>query len=130
MTVSIAMLAFALRSGLRMRSARRRVASAAVVDRRRLRRTHLRLAKTSVAMLLTGAVGGPLAMFFVLDRTPFETLHALLGALAAALFVAAGITGRRLESGIGREHDLHGALALTSFAAALAAALAGLVLLP
>jgi hypothetical protein len=98
MLASIALAALALRSGLRMRAARR-------AGRRReagaLRR-HLSLAKPALVALLVGFAGGPASMAWLRGRAPFETAHAWLGTLAIALFVTAGLLGRRLERGRGR----------------------------
>jgi len=126
MVASVVLAGLALRAGLVLRRARlgpgRRAAAA--------RARHLRLAKTTVAVVLVGFVGGPLSMFFLRGRTPFVTVHALLGTLAAALFVAAGVLGHRMEEGRSRAVDVHGLLGVAAFLAATAAAIAGLVLLP
>jgi len=90
----------------------------------------LRLAKPAVVVVLVGFVGGPLSMFFLRDRTPFTTLHALLGTLEASLFVAAAVLGHRIEEGTSRAADAHGMLGVAAFLAAAGAAIAGFVLLP
>ena len=69
-------------------------------------------------------------MFFLRDQAPFTTLHALLGTLAAALFVAAAMLGHRIEEGASRAVAAHGMLGIAAFLAAAGAAIAGLVLLP
>lgn len=126
MIAAIAAAAAAARSGLRMRHARRLGAPRGRDDRRR----HLRVAKLAVAMLMAGAIGGPLSMVWLRDRAPFETAHAWVGLLAIALYGAAAILGRRLERGRGRPVDAHALLALLALLASGVAAIAGFVLLP
>lgn len=90
----------------------------------------MRLAKPAVALVLVGFAAGPLSAALLRDWTPFASFHGLAGGVAALLFVAAAIQGRRLERGRGdarQAHALSGALALLL---ALTAAVAGFVLLP
>jgi hypothetical protein len=126
MGFALALAALALRAGLRLRGARRRGARRPPGEYRR----HLRLAKPAVLALALGYLGGPASMWWLRGREPFGTAHALAGSVALALFVAAAVLGRRLERGRTRRRDLHGALALLACAAAAAAAVTGLVLLP
>lgn len=132
MLLSIALAVSALRLGLRLRRARlgRAGAVAAGETRGALRRRHVARAKLALAMLAAGAVAGPLAMWLLLDRPPFRTVHALFGGLTLAFFAATFVTGHRLEEGKSREYDTHGALALASILAAAATAVAGFVLAP
>jgi hypothetical protein len=123
---SIALAALALRSGLRLRRARRGGARRTGADVRR----HLSLAKPAIVLLLAGFAAGPASMAWLRGREPFGTAHGWIGALAIALFVAAAALGRRLERGRGRPLDAHAALAALAVLAAAAAALTGFVLLP
>ena len=126
MVASVVLAGLALRAGLRLRRARRNKSSGVA----RARARHLRVAKPAVAAVLAGFVAGPLSMFFLRGRTPFATLHALLGSLAAGLFLAAAVLGHRIEEGSSRAVDVHGMLGLFAFLAAAGAAIAGFVLLP
>jgi hypothetical protein len=126
MLASIALAALALRSGLALRSARRR----GVRRRPEELRRHLALAKPAIAFVAIGFLGGPLSMAFLRGREPFATAHGWIGMTALALFVAAFVLGRRLEQGRGRPLDAHAALATLAVLAAAAAALTGFVLLP
>lgn len=130
MTLAIVLVLLALRSGLRLRRARRTGGTPPSTTRRALRERHLRLAKSAVAVALAGAVGGPLSMALLLDRTPFETLHGWVGLLTAALLLGTAVLGHRIEAGESREYDLHGALAIATSLAAATSAVAGFVLLP
>jgi hypothetical protein len=126
MVASIALAGLALRAGLVLRRAR--LGGAARTPARL--RAHLRLAKPAVLLVGIGAVAGPISAAVLRDWSPFATFHAWAGLLAAALFAAAALLGRRLERGLGRPvtaHALCGALAL--LVAALAA-VAGFALLP
>jgi hypothetical protein len=125
MVASIALAAFALRAGLALRRARVVRARPAPTARAR----HLRFAKPAVVVVTIGFLAGPLSMWWLRDRAPFDTLHALLGTLAAGLFVATGLLGRRLERGGSRAVEAHGRLGLLALLAAAAAAFAGFVLL-
>lgn len=132
MLLSIALAFTAFRLGLKLRRARRGRGDATPGGDSRgvLRRRHLRRAKLALAMLAVGAVGGPLAMWLLLDRPPFRTVHALFGGLTLAFFAATFVTGHRLEEGKSQEYDAHGAVALASILAAAATAVAGFVLAP
>ena len=57
-------------------------------------------------------------------------LEALAGTLAALLFAATAVLGRRLEQGQSRPHEAHAFLAALAALAAGAAAITGFVLLP
>jgi hypothetical protein len=130
MFVSLALAFTAFRAGLALRRARQGRAAPGAPPRGVLLRRHLGRSKPAVVMLAIGFGAGPLATWALLDRAPFRTVHALLGGLALGLFVAAAVTGRRLEHGLGRDYDTHGAIALAALLAAAAAAVAGFVLLP
>lgn len=126
MTIAIAVAALAARSGLRMRRARR---LAAPRERSALGR-HLRIAKLAVAMVMIGALGGPLSMALLRGRAPFETAHAWIGVTAFALFAGAAFLGRRLERGRARPLDAHALLGVLALLASGVAAVTGFVLLP
>jgi hypothetical protein len=126
MAVSLAMCGLALRAGLALRRSRqggvRRTSS--------MRGAHLRLAKPAVAMLLIGFVGGPVSAALLRDWEPFHSFHAWLGVLAASLFAAAAVLGRRIERGRSRAFDRHALLGVVALLFGAVAAVAGFVLLP
>jgi len=127
----LGLLAAALRSGAKLRGARLRRSALP----RDARRRHLRVAKPAVLLACVGFVGGPLSAYFLRGWTPFSTLHALLGALAALLLVMTGIRGLALEgAAVGEESARlragHARLALAAVAVSALAAFAGFVLLP
>ncbi len=126
MLVSVALCALALRAGLALRRSRR--------GRSRrtpgMRHSHLRLAKPAVVLVLCGFVAGPVSAAWLRDWTPFGTLHAWLGLLAAGLFAGAATIGRRIETGRSRAFDVHALLGGVAVLAAAVAAVAGFVLLP
>ncbi len=83
-----------------------------------------------MALVAVALVGGPLSSIFLRDWTPFERLHGWVGLLAAGLFVATGLLGRRLETGRSRNLDGHALIALAAVAAGALALGTGFVLLP
>ncbi len=125
MVASLTLAALALQRGLVLRASRHR----------RRRRTpldvaaHVRLARPAVLVLAIGFVGGPLSMWWLRDRSPFGTLHAMFGSLAILGFIATAWLGRRLERGEG-DAVVHGIVATLAILLAGAAAVAGFVLLP
>lgn len=123
-SLGLAALAFQVGFGMRrarLRSQRREPAT---------RRSHLRVAKPAVVLLVLGFALGPLSMWKLRARDPFESVHGWLGVLAASLFVATGCLGRRLERGRSRRLDTHALLGALALLAAALAAVAGFVLLP
>ena len=126
MIASLGVVALALRAGLRLRRARFGRKPRAPD----LRRSHLRLAKPAVALICVGFLAGPISAVWLRGWTPFSTFHAWLGVLAAALFLAVAILGRRLERHRGRPVDAHAFLAALAVLVAAIAVVAGLVLLP
>lgn len=126
MAVSLALAVLALRAGLALRRARRRLGA----RRPGARRTHLRLAKPAIALLLVGLLAGPPSAVALRGWDPFETLHSWLGLLVAGLFAAAFVLGRRLERGRSRAFDAHALLGTLAVLAAALTAIAGFVLLP
>lgn len=126
MVVALACAFAALRAGLALRRAKRTGAP----GRRALLVQHLRVAKPAVALLLVGFALGPASMIWLRGSEPFSTLHAGLGSLAAALFIAAAAIGHRMEEGKGGSADAHAIAGIAALLAAAAAAVAGFVLLP
>jgi len=126
MAASIAFAARALRSGLALRRARHGRGGRRPGDVRR----HLARAKPAVLLVAVGFAGGPMSMAWLRGRAPFESAHGRIGAVAAALFLATALLGRRLERGRGRPLDAHAFLALSALLAAGLAAATGIVLLP
>lgn len=126
MVASLALALLALRAGLVLRRARRRRAP----KNPRVRRAHLRLAKPAIGLLLVGLLAGPPSAVVLRDWDPFRTLHGWLGLVAAALFTAAAILGRRLEKAQSQNPDPHALLALLAVLTAAITAIAGFVLLP
>jgi hypothetical protein len=83
--------------------------------------------------LRAGFLAGPLSALLLRDWTPFGTLHAWLGLLAASLFGTAGWLGWRMQQGrLGRDRGahLHGLLGTLGVLVGALAAAAGMVLLP
>jgi hypothetical protein len=132
MTVALALAAAALRAGLALRRAKRGapVATGSTGGRRALLLRHLRYAKPAVLLLVVGFALGPISMVWLRDRAPFATLHAALGGIAGALFVAAAWLGHRIEEGRGGSADTHALLGVVALLFGGAAAVAGFVLLP
>ena len=136
MVVALALVALALRAGLRIRKARHaRVAGArprpGSPSGSELLRAHLRIAKPAVVVVLIGFAAGPASSFWLRGWEPFGKLHSWLGLAAAALFVATALLGRRLEQRrSGARPDLHGLLGLLGVLVAALTAMAGMVLLP
>ncbi len=126
MAVAISVAVVVLRAGVAVRRARKR-GRGRIPD---LRRAHLRLARPAVAVIALGFLFGPLSMWLFRGRTPFDTLHSVLGSIALALFLATAWQGRRLERGEREVAGLHGRLGLVALIAAGAAMVAGFVLLP
>jgi hypothetical protein len=126
MTAAIACAARAARSGLAMRGARRLGTRRDPGDRAR----HLRIAKLAVAGIAIGWIGGPLSMYALRGRAPFETAHAWLATGALVLFVATAVLGRGLELGRHRRLEAHALVAMAALLAAGLAAITGFVLLP
>lgn len=126
MIASLCLCLFAFRIGLSLRRAHR----ARRPPPRGARALHLRIAKTAVTLVLVGAVLGPLSVALLRDWTPMSSFHSLLGGIASVLFAGAAIQGRRLERGDGEARNTHALLGGAAVSIALAAAIAGFVLLP
>jgi hypothetical protein len=131
MLIAIALAGLALRAGIGLRRARLARLPRAADARAR----HARLGKVAVTLILLGFLGGPLSMWLLRGRVPYETAHAFLATLGAALFASVAILGRRLERGRAgrgsrRMIDAHATLALLATLAAAVAFATGFVLLP
>jgi hypothetical protein len=126
MLASLGLAALALRSGLRLRRARRGRAPRGP----ELRRRHLRLAKPAAVLVLVGFVGGPISQVWLRGGEPLSTLHGAIGLLVAALFAAAAVLGHRIEEGRSRAFDVHAACGAAAVLLGALAAVAGFVLLP
>jgi len=126
MVASLAVVALALRAGLRLRRARFRRWPTPPG----LLREHLRFAKPAIAAVLVGFLAGPISAIWLRGWKPFETFHAWVGVLAVGLFLASAALGWRLERHRGRPVDAHAILAGLAVLAAAVAVVAGLVLLP
>ena len=125
MVAGIALVITALRSGLAMRRARRH---GPITAHQRAR--HLRRAKIALIWIAPGFIAGPVSMALLRGREPFATAHAYAALLAIALFVAAGLLGRRLERGAPGSREVHALVATLGVLASGLAAATGWVLLP
>jgi hypothetical protein len=126
MLTGLGVAALALRSGLRLRRARR----AGAPRRPELRRSHLRLAKPAAVLVLVGFAGGPISWVWLRGGEPFGTFHGWVGVTVAALFAAAAVLGHRIEEGKSRGFDAHAACGAAAVLLGALAAVAGFVLLP
>ena len=126
MVVSILLCGAALRAGLVLRRARRFGGP----RRPGARAAHLRVAKPAAVAVLIGFLGGPISAVALRDWEPFRTFHSGVGLVAAALFVATAVLGRRLERGTARPVDAHALLGMLAMLAAVVGAVAGFVLMP
>ena len=122
--LGLAARAFAL--GLRMRRARLRGTRRDPATRR----SHLRVAKPAVVMLLAGFAVGPASALWLRGWDPFRSIHALIATLAMLLFAASGVLGRRLERGRGRPLEAHAVIGLAAMLAGAASFATGFALLP
>jgi hypothetical protein len=126
MLAAVVACGITLRLGLQLRRARR-------FRQRRpadLRKRHLRFAKPAVAAIAFGFLIGPISAVWLRDWEPLRTFHALVGIIAALLFGAAAVLGRRIEKHRSRDFDTHAILGLLAMLAALVGTVAGFVLLP
>jgi len=126
MIAALGLCVAALRLGLQIRRAR----LAHRPPPRGARARHLRVAKPAAAAVIAGFALGPLSVWLLRDWTPGSTFHALLGGVAAVLFVGTALQGRALEKGARDARRLHALLGGAALALGLAAAVAGFVLLP
>ena len=126
MLTGLGVAALALRSGLRVRRARRGGAPRGPA----LRRNHLRFAKPAAVLVLVGFAGGPISWVWLRGNEPFSTFHGAVGLLVASLFATAAVLGRRIETGRGRAFDAHAAFGAAALLLGALAAVAGFVLLP
>jgi hypothetical protein len=126
MVGSLLMAGAALRAGLVLRRARAARRPAPPGARQR----HLRLARPAVVFVCVGFAGGLASSLWLRGFTPLASFHGLLGVLALALFLATARMGFRLERGDAGARALHARLGAGALLASVAAAIAGLVLLP
>lgn len=126
MLLAIGLAFLALRKGLAMRRARHRGER----GRGALLAAHVKLAQPAVLLVVAGALLGPVSAVWLRGWAPLRSFHGIVALLAAALFVAAGVVGRRLRTGRSRSVDVHGWLGVVAFLVAALASVAGFVLLP
>ncbi|MBW2242918.1 MAG: hypothetical protein JRH01_13120 [Deltaproteobacteria bacterium] len=126
MVASILWAVLTLRSGLRLRSARRLGARRPKGEMRR----HLGRAKPALVMIVVGYSAGLASAFWLRGWGVFTTAHCFVSTAALLLFVATGVLGRRLEKGRSRAVEAHAWLALAGVGAAVASFFTGFVLLP
>ena len=126
MLLSLALASLALRTGLALRRARRGRGRRSPT----LRRSHLRLARPAVLLLLVGFAGGPVSAVWLRGWESFETFHGVVGLVAAALFAAVGVLGQRIAQRRSRARDAHALLGVLAPLGGALAAVAGFSLLP
>jgi hypothetical protein len=126
MSVSLGLAVATARLGLEIRNRRRRGQAVG----RALRDRHLRLGRSTLALVVVGFAAGPPSMAWLRDRPVFESLHAVLGLIVLGLFLWTGWSGRALAAGNPDARDVHRIAAAASIAAALLSAVAGFRLLP
>ncbi len=126
MLLSLALASLALRTGLALRRARRGRGRRSPT----LRRSHLRLARPAVLLLLVGFVAGPISAVWLRGWEALETFHGVLGVIAAALFAWAGVLGQRIARGRSYARDTHALLGVLGILGGALAAVAGFSLLP
>ncbi len=126
MTIALLLAVATLRSGLAMRSRRRRGLRPVVEDRKR----HLRLAKPTVVMIWVGFVAGLVSSTQLRGWELLDTAHGWISLLSLALFTATAWLGRQLEQGARRDPEPHAWCALAATFGAVASLGTGFVLLP
>jgi hypothetical protein len=126
MLLSISMALATARLGLEIRKLRLADQPAGASRRRR----HLRLGKATLLAIAVGFVMGPLSMYFLRDRSVFDSFHSILGIIVAGLFAWTGWSGRALSRGNRDARDVHRIAAASSLGAAFVSAVAGFILLP
>jgi hypothetical protein len=126
MLVSLTLALLALRKGLQLRRARLRRSP----KDPHARRAHLRIAKPAVALALAGFTLGPISAVTLRGWEAFASVHGVLGLIAATLFTATALTGRRIEHGKAQNPETHARLAGLAVLIAGVAAVAGFALLP
>jgi hypothetical protein len=130
MLVSFGLAFMTLRLGLRMR----RLRATGGKGRGALMKRHMRLGKPAVALLCIGFVGGPVSALLLRNWTPFSSLHAWLGLLAAVLFATAAWLGNTLAGRQGEARskavEAHARFGLGATLVGGLACFAGFVLLP
>jgi hypothetical protein len=120
----LALCVFVLRDGLDIRNRRllRRPVSSA---------RHRRLAKIAVPLVVAGFGSGLYSMGFLRDKTLFNSVHAWLALGALLGFSGGGALGLWLERHLDQPiRELHALTASAGLLCGLAAAIAGLAILP
>ena len=126
MVVSLATAIATARLGLEIR--RRRRGGRPVGSE--LRRRHLRFGKRALSMIAFGFLLGPVSMYFLRDRSPFDSFHGILGVIVFGLFLWTGWSGRALAAGRPDARDIHRIAAASSIGVAMISVVAGFILLP
>jgi len=126
MVASLVMAIVTARLGLEIRR-RRRKGHPVGSD---LRSRHLRFGKRALSMIAFGFLLGPASMFFLRDRSPFDSFHGIVGVIVFGLFLWTGWSGRALAAGKPDAREVHRIAAASSIAAAMLSVVAGFILLP
>ncbi len=126
MVVSLVLAIATARLGLEIRR-RRRKSQPVGAD---LRNRHLRYGKRTLAMIAFGFALGPVSMFWLRDRSPFDSFHGIVGVIVFGLFMWTGWSGRTLAAGNREARGIHRIAAASSIAAAMLSVVAGFILLP
>jgi len=124
MIALLALAAFVLREGLRIR--RGRLLGSPVRSER-----HRRWGRAVVLLLLAGFFSGLASMAWLRQETPLESVHFLLALPAVLGFLGAGALGLQLERRAPVAlRGLHALLGAMGLLLGLAAAVAGFAILP
>ena len=125
MVAILALVVFVLRDGLRIRNGR-------LVRRPVSSRRHRRVAKVAVLLAIAGFASGLYSMAGLRGKPLFGSVHAWLATGALVGFVAGGTLGLWLERNMRVEpiRAMHAVTASIGLLLGLAAAIAGLAILP
>ena len=124
MLALLALALFVLREGIAIRRARQ---ARGRFDPSR----HRRLARVLVAGVVGGAVLGVVSMVWLRGDPPAQSVHFPIALVAAVLIACAGGLGLLLErGGAGRTRAIHALCGIVGVLLALAAAVAGMAILP
>ena len=126
MAVVIVLGLFVYATGMRLRE--RRVKKKPTPKEHKDR--HTRIAQPFVLLFFAGFIAGPLSAVYIRGFAPMNSAHGWLGAAALLLFATAGSLGMGLKQGRSSRAAVHGLLAVLGAMLALAAAIAGIELLP
>ena len=120
----LALALFVLREGIGIRRARQ--AGGRFESSR-----HRRLARVLVAGVVAGAVLGVVSIVWLRGDPPARSVHFPIALVAALLIASAGGLGLLLErGGVGRTRAVHALCGVLGVLLALAAAVAGMAILP